>query len=44
MNIQIKDICEFPERIQNSASAFTMLGYLNEHLQLKKEAAEAYQR
>uniref|UniRef100_A0A2R9APS7 Superkiller complex protein 3 n=1 Tax=Pan paniscus TaxID=9597 RepID=A0A2R9APS7_PANPA len=35
---------KYVERIQNYAPAFTMLGYLNEHLQLKKEAANAYQR
>lgn len=39
-----EDISHFLERIQNYAPAFTMLGYLNEHLQLKKEAANAYQR
>lgn len=37
-------LCKYVERIQNYAPAFTMLGYLNEHLQLKREAAEAYQR
>lgn len=37
-------LCKYVERIQNSAPAFTMLGYLNEHLQLKGEAAEAYRR
>ncbi|XP_063101434.1 superkiller complex protein 3 isoform X2 [Cavia porcellus] len=37
-------LCKYVGRIQNYAPAFTMLGYLNEHLQLKKEAAEAYQR
>ncbi|XP_058132310.1 superkiller complex protein 3 isoform X2 [Dasypus novemcinctus] len=37
-------LCKYIERIQNYAPAFTMLGYLNEHLQLKKEAANAYQR
>nr|XP_040129175.1 tetratricopeptide repeat protein 37 isoform X2 [Ictidomys tridecemlineatus] len=37
-------LCKYVERIQNYAPAFTMLGYLNEHLQLKKEAADAYQR
>ncbi|KAK2495591.1 hypothetical protein MC885_006993 [Smutsia gigantea] len=31
------------ERIQNYAPAFSMLGYLNEHLQLKKQAADSYQ-
>ncbi|XP_073933157.1 superkiller complex protein 3 [Castor canadensis] len=37
-------LCKYVERIQNYAPAFTMLGYINEHLQLKKEAADAYQR
>ncbi|XP_004586254.2 superkiller complex protein 3 isoform X1 [Ochotona princeps] len=37
-------LCKYIERIQNYAPAFTMLGYLNEHLQLKKQAADAYQR
>ncbi|XP_076783138.1 superkiller complex protein 3 isoform X1 [Arvicanthis niloticus] len=37
-------LCKYVERIPNYAPAFTMLGYLNEHLQLKREAAEAYQR
>ncbi|XP_065731102.1 superkiller complex protein 3 [Phocoena phocoena] len=37
-------LSKYTERIQNYAPAFTMLGYLNEHLQLKKEAADAYQR
>ncbi|XP_004841751.1 tetratricopeptide repeat protein 37 isoform X2 [Heterocephalus glaber] len=37
-------LCKYVERIQNYAPAFTMLGYLNEHLQLKKEAADMYQR
>ncbi|TKC49887.1 hypothetical protein EI555_015760, partial [Monodon monoceros] len=36
-------LSKYTERIQNYAPAFTMLGYLNEHLQLKKEAADAYQ-
>uniref|UniRef100_A0A2K5C7N2 Superkiller complex protein 3 n=1 Tax=Aotus nancymaae TaxID=37293 RepID=A0A2K5C7N2_AOTNA len=35
---------KYIERIENYAPAFTMLGYLNEHLRLKKEAANAYQR
>ncbi|XP_054842849.1 SKI3 subunit of superkiller complex protein [Eublepharis macularius] len=35
---------KYTERIQNDACAFTMLGYLNEYLQLKKQAADAYQR
>lgn len=37
-------LCKYVGRIQNYAPAFTMLGYLNEHLQLKREAADAYQR
>uniref|UniRef100_A0A8C0K2B1 SKI3 subunit of superkiller complex n=1 Tax=Canis lupus dingo TaxID=286419 RepID=A0A8C0K2B1_CANLU len=37
-------LSKYIERIQNYAPAFTMLGYLNEHLQLKKEAADAYRR
>ncbi|XP_053519523.1 SKI3 subunit of superkiller complex protein [Artibeus jamaicensis] len=37
-------LSKYVERIQNYAPAFTMLGYLNEHLQLKKEAADAYHR
>uniref|UniRef100_A0A667FSM7 Superkiller complex protein 3 n=1 Tax=Lynx canadensis TaxID=61383 RepID=A0A667FSM7_LYNCA len=37
-------LSKYIERIQNYAPAFTMLGYLNEHLQLRKEAAGAYQR
>uniref|UniRef100_A0A452HA65 Uncharacterized protein n=1 Tax=Gopherus agassizii TaxID=38772 RepID=A0A452HA65_9SAUR len=37
-------LSKYTERIQNDASAFTMLGYLNEHLQLKKQATKAYQR
>ncbi|XP_051028561.1 LOW QUALITY PROTEIN: SKI3 subunit of superkiller complex protein [Acomys russatus] len=37
-------LCKYVERIQNYAPAFSMLGYLNEHLQLKREAAEAYHR
>ncbi|XP_061045438.1 superkiller complex protein 3 isoform X2 [Eubalaena glacialis] len=36
-------LSKYTGRIQNYAPAFTMLGYLNEHLQLKKEAADAYQ-
>ncbi|KAF3821835.1 hypothetical protein GH733_009877 [Mirounga leonina] len=36
-------LSKYIERIQNYAPAFTMLGYLNEHLQLKKEATDAYQ-
>ncbi|KAM6224563.1 superkiller complex protein 3 [Rhynchocyon petersi] len=37
-------LSKYIERIQDYAPAFTMLGYLNEHLQLKKQAADAYQR
>ncbi|XP_069483747.1 superkiller complex protein 3 [Ambystoma mexicanum] len=37
-------MCKFTERIQSDASAFTMLGYLNEHLKLKIQAMEAYKR
>lgn len=37
-------LSKYTERIQNYAPAFTMLGYLNENLQLKKEAAAAYQK
>uniref|UniRef100_A0A8D2JD68 Tetratricopeptide repeat domain 37 n=1 Tax=Varanus komodoensis TaxID=61221 RepID=A0A8D2JD68_VARKO len=36
-------LTKYTERIQNDACAFTMLGYLNEYLQLKKQAADAYQ-
>lgn len=32
------------ERIQSDSDAFIMLGYLNEHLQLKRQALQAYQR
>uniref|UniRef100_W5M043 SKI3 subunit of superkiller complex n=1 Tax=Lepisosteus oculatus TaxID=7918 RepID=W5M043_LEPOC len=37
-------LCKYTERVQTDAAAFTMLGYLNEHLQLKQQAAQAYQR
>uniref|UniRef100_A0A3B3SLZ1 SKI3 subunit of superkiller complex n=1 Tax=Paramormyrops kingsleyae TaxID=1676925 RepID=A0A3B3SLZ1_9TELE len=37
-------LCKYTERIQTDSDAFTMLGYLNEHLQLKKLAVQAYQR
>ncbi|XP_061478330.1 superkiller complex protein 3 isoform X2 [Rhineura floridana] len=37
-------LTKYTERIQDDACAFTMLGYLNEYLQLKKQAADAYQR
>uniref|UniRef100_A0A670Y4Y7 SKI3 subunit of superkiller complex n=1 Tax=Pseudonaja textilis TaxID=8673 RepID=A0A670Y4Y7_PSETE len=36
-------LTKYTERIQNDACAFTMLGYLNEYLQLKKQAADTYQ-
>lgn len=32
------------ERIQRDPVAFIMLGYLNEHLQLKRQALQGYQR
>uniref|UniRef100_A0A4W3JSC2 SKI3 subunit of superkiller complex n=1 Tax=Callorhinchus milii TaxID=7868 RepID=A0A4W3JSC2_CALMI len=35
---------KFTERIQTDPAAFTMLGYLNEYLNLKKQAQEAYHR
>ncbi|XP_063820099.1 superkiller complex protein 3 [Pseudophryne corroboree] len=35
---------KYTDRIQNDPSAFAMLGYLNEHLKLKIQANEAYQR
>ncbi|XP_067885819.1 superkiller complex protein 3 [Heterodontus francisci] len=35
---------KYTERIQTDATAFTMLGYLNEYLNLKKQAGEAYHR
>uniref|UniRef100_A0A3B3W316 SKI3 subunit of superkiller complex n=1 Tax=Poecilia latipinna TaxID=48699 RepID=A0A3B3W316_9TELE len=37
-------ICKYTERIQSDPDAFIMLGYLNEHLQLKRQALQAYQR
>ncbi|XP_014452741.1 superkiller complex protein 3 [Alligator mississippiensis] len=37
-------LSKYTQRIQNDASAFTMLGYLNEYLQLKKQATGAYER
>lgn len=37
-------LCFTPERIQTDPDAFIMLGYLNTHLQLKKQATEAYRR
>ncbi|XP_040198266.1 tetratricopeptide repeat protein 37 isoform X2 [Rana temporaria] len=35
---------KYTDRIQTDASAFAMLGYLNEHLKLKIQAKEAYHR
>ncbi|XP_036955110.1 tetratricopeptide repeat protein 37 isoform X3 [Acanthopagrus latus] len=35
---------KYTERIQSDPVAFIMLGYLNEHLQLKRQALRAYQR
>ncbi|XP_051875382.1 tetratricopeptide repeat protein 37 [Pristis pectinata] len=35
---------KYTERIQTDPIAFTMLGYLSEYLNLKKQAAEAYRR
>ncbi|XP_042305349.1 tetratricopeptide repeat protein 37 isoform X2 [Sceloporus undulatus] len=37
-------LTKYTERVQNDACAFTMLGYLNEYLQLKKQAIDAYKR
>ncbi|KAK2837420.1 hypothetical protein Q5P01_014632 [Channa striata] len=37
-------LSKFTERIQSDPDAFIMLGYLNEHLQLKRQAVQAYQR
>ncbi|KAM6965620.1 superkiller complex protein 3 [Aplochiton taeniatus] len=37
-------LSKYTERIQNDPDAFIMLGYLSEHLQLKKQALLAYQR
>uniref|UniRef100_M4AYA2 SKI3 subunit of superkiller complex n=1 Tax=Xiphophorus maculatus TaxID=8083 RepID=M4AYA2_XIPMA len=37
-------LCKYTERIQSDPDAFIMLGYLNEHLQLKRQALQAYQR
>uniref|UniRef100_A0A7M4E6S7 SKI3 subunit of superkiller complex n=1 Tax=Crocodylus porosus TaxID=8502 RepID=A0A7M4E6S7_CROPO len=37
-------LSKYTERIQDDASAFTMLGYLNEYLQLNKQATGAYER
>ncbi|XP_026177103.1 tetratricopeptide repeat protein 37 [Mastacembelus armatus] len=37
-------LSKYTERIQSDPDAFVMLGYLNEHLQLKRQALQAYQR
>ncbi|XP_068103803.1 superkiller complex protein 3 [Hyperolius riggenbachi] len=37
-------LSKYTERIQNDPTAFSMLGYLNEHLKLKIQAKEAYRR
>ncbi|XP_071783567.2 superkiller complex protein 3 [Centroberyx gerrardi] len=37
-------LSKYTERIQSDPDAFIMLGYLNEHLQLKMQAVQAYQR
>ncbi|XP_041855524.1 tetratricopeptide repeat protein 37 [Melanotaenia boesemani] len=37
-------LSKYTERIQSDPGAFIMLGYLNEHLQLKRQALQAYQR
>lgn len=37
-------LSKYTERIQSDPDAFIMLGYLNEHLQLKRQAVQAYQR
>ncbi|XP_036383792.1 tetratricopeptide repeat protein 37 [Megalops cyprinoides] len=37
-------LSKYTERIQTDPSAFVMLGYLNEHLDLRKQATQAYQR
>ncbi|XP_063051126.1 superkiller complex protein 3 [Engraulis encrasicolus] len=37
-------LCKYTERIQTDPSAFVMLGYMNEHLQLKRQATAAYKR
>ncbi|XP_037536593.1 tetratricopeptide repeat protein 37 [Nematolebias whitei] len=37
-------LSKYTERIQTDPDAFIMLGYLNEHLQLKTQALQAYQR
>lgn len=35
---------KYTERVQSDPDAFIMLGFLNEHLNLKRQALEAYQR
>lgn len=37
-------LSKYTERIQSDPDAFIMLGYLNEHLQLKRQALQAYRR
>lgn len=37
-------LSKYTERIQTDPDAFIMLGYLNTHLQLRKQATEAYHR
>ncbi|KAI5613252.1 tetratricopeptide repeat protein 37 [Silurus asotus] len=37
-------LTKYTERIQTDAEAFVMLGFLNEHMQLKKQATGAYKR
>ncbi|XP_053180794.1 SKI3 subunit of superkiller complex protein isoform X2 [Scomber japonicus] len=37
-------LSKYTERIQSDPDSFIMLGYLNEHLQLKRQALQAYQR
>ncbi|KAM6302205.1 superkiller complex protein 3 isoform 1-T2 [Podargus strigoides] len=37
-------LSKYTERNPDDASAFTMLGYVNEHLHLKRQAADAYER
>lgn len=46
INVERHEVSFFapPERIQSDPTAFIMLGYLNEHLQLKRQALQAYQR
>ncbi|KAM7391819.1 hypothetical protein PAMP_022476 [Pampus punctatissimus] len=37
-------LSKYTERIQSDPDALIMLGYLNEHLQLKRQALQSYQR